>query len=200
MMRRKLFFLFLFSSRRRHTRLQGDWSSGRVLFRSASISPTRGRTADMFKILQKTLRAGTVTQPYPEMAAKLAAGFRGLPEFDLENWRDARPAADACPTGAIAVTDAGWSRTVTVDYGRCILCGECAAATPEGAVRIGQKFEAAVTDRKALVISAEYTLDAEGRQTRLVRSSPQELGPTDEGVCPTLPPKDYEPGGAGAFA
>jgi len=42
----------------------------------------------MFKILQKTLRAGTVTQPYPETAAKLAAGFRGLPEFDLENWRD----------------------------------------------------------------------------------------------------------------
>src|SRR2546426_4046964 len=25
---------FFFSSRRRHTRLQGDWSSGRVLFRS----------------------------------------------------------------------------------------------------------------------------------------------------------------------
>src|ERR1017187_9455245 len=130
----------------------------------------------MFKILQKTLRAGTVTQPYPETAAKLAAGFRGLPEFDMENWRDARPAADACPSGAIAVTDAGWSRTVTVDYGRCILCGECAAATPEGAVRIGQKFEAAVTDRKALVISAEYTLDAEGRQTHMVRESSPEIG------------------------
>ena len=154
----------------------------------------------MFKILQKTLRAGTVTQPYPETAAKLAAGFRGLPEFDMENWRDARPAADACPSGAIAVTDAGGSRTVTVDYGRCILCGECAAATPEGAVSMGRNFEAAVTDREALVISAEYTLDAEGRQTHLVRSSPQDLGPTDEGVCPTLPPKDLQPGGAGAFA
>src|ERR1017187_9360716 len=130
----------------------------------------------MFKILQKTLRAGTVTQPYPETAAKLAAGFRGLPEFDMENWRDARPAADACPSGAIAVTDAGWSRTVTVDYGRCILCGECAAATPEGAVRIGRNFEAAATDREALVISAEYTLDAEGRQTRLVRASSPQIG------------------------
>ena len=130
----------------------------------------------MFKILQKTLRAGTVTRPYPETAAKLAAGFRGLPEFDMENWRDARPAADACPSGAIAVTDAGWSRTVTVDYGRCILCGECAAATPEGAVRVGRNFEAAATDRQALVISAEYTLDAEGRQTRLIRATPQEIG------------------------
>jgi Ni,Fe-hydrogenase III small subunit len=63
-----------------------------------------------------------------------------------------------------------------VDYGRCILCGECADATPEGAVRIGRNFEAAATNRKALVISAEYTLDAEGRQTRLVRASPQEIG------------------------
>jgi Ni,Fe-hydrogenase III small subunit/formate hydrogenlyase subunit 6/NADH:ubiquinone oxidoreductase subunit I len=130
----------------------------------------------MFKILQKTLRAGTVTQPYPETTARLADGYRGLPEFDLANWRDARPAADACPAGAITVADAGWSRTVTVDYGRCILCGECAEATPEGAVRIGRGFEAAATDRQALVISAEYMLDAEGRQTRLVRASSQEIG------------------------
>jgi formate hydrogenlyase subunit 6/NADH:ubiquinone oxidoreductase subunit I len=127
----------------------------------------------MFKILQKTLRAGTVTQLYPETAARLASGFRGLPEFDWETWRDARPAADACPSGAIAVTDAGRSRTVTVDYGRCILCGECAAATPEGAVRVGRNFEAAATDRKALVISAQYTLDAEGRQTRLGAPPPR---------------------------
>src|ERR1019366_1183935 len=134
-----------------------------------------GWTADMFKILQNTLQAGIVTQPYPETAAKLALGFRGLPEFDLANWRDARPAADACPSGAIAVTDAGWSRTVTMDYGRCILCGECAGATPEGAVRMGRNFEAATMDRKALVISAEYTLDAEGRQTHLVRASSSEI-------------------------
>ena len=130
----------------------------------------------MFKILQKTLRAGTVTQPYPASTARLAESFRGLPEFDLSHWRDARPAADACPSGAIAVSDAGSLRTVTVDYGRCILCGECVAATPEGAVRMGRNFEAAVDDRKALVITGEYTLDVEGRHTHLVRASVPELG------------------------
>jgi Ni,Fe-hydrogenase III small subunit/formate hydrogenlyase subunit 6/NADH:ubiquinone oxidoreductase subunit I len=130
----------------------------------------------MFKILQKTFRAGTVTQRYPDTAAKLAEGFRGLPEFDWANWRDARPAADACPTGAIAVTDAGSIRTVSVDYGRCILCGECAAATPEGAVSTGRNFEAAVMERQALVISAGYSTDAEGRQTHLVRASSAETG------------------------
>src|ERR1039457_1394492 len=34
------FILFFFSSRRRHTRLQGDWSSGRVLFQSMPTSRT----------------------------------------------------------------------------------------------------------------------------------------------------------------
>jgi len=130
----------------------------------------------MFKILQKTVRAGTVTETYPEGPARLAEGFRGLPEFDLAQWRDARPAAEACPTGAIVVTDEGWSRTVTVDYGLCILCGECAARTPEGAVRMSRNFEAAATRRKALEISAEYTLDTDGRQTHLVRATTPEIG------------------------
>ena len=131
----------------------------------------------MFKILQMTLRAGTATQSYPETAARLAEGFRGLPEFDWARWSDARPAAEACPSGALAVRDAGLSRTVTVDYGRCILCGECAEATPEGAVRMGRNFEAAATDRQALVISAEYTLDAEGRQTHLVSAPSSQTVP-----------------------
>ncbi len=131
----------------------------------------------MFKILEKTLRTGTVTQDYPKTAARLSSGYRGLPEFDLEKWQDAGPAAEACPTGAIAITDSEGSRVVTVDYGRCILCGECAAASTDGAVRIGQRFEMAVRDRNDLMISAEYSRDSAGRHTRLVSSTPvHEIG------------------------
>ena len=121
----------------------------------------------MFKILDKTLRTGTVTTSYPESAAKLSANFRGMPEFDLEKWRDARPAAEACPAGAIRIEDAGRSRSVTVDYGRCIFCGECAAASPD-AVRITREFELAATARDELVVGAEYELNADGTQSRLV--------------------------------
>ena len=131
----------------------------------------------MFKILQKTLRAGTVTNAYPKTAARLAEGYRGLPEFNFEKWRDARPAAEACPSGAIRVTDTGRSRSVTVDYGRCIFCGECAGE----AVRTGRKFEAAAAARGELVISAEYALDAEGRHERLIRASVPEVGRKLEG-------------------
>jgi Ni,Fe-hydrogenase III small subunit/formate hydrogenlyase subunit 6/NADH:ubiquinone oxidoreductase subunit I len=122
----------------------------------------------MFKILEKSFHAGTVTTAYPKAAPALPQGSRGLPEFDLPKWSDARPAAEACPAAAITVADAGRMRTVLVDYGRCIFCGECAAASPE-AVSITRKFELAATDRRELVISAEYLLDGDGRQSRMVR-------------------------------
>jgi Ni,Fe-hydrogenase III small subunit/formate hydrogenlyase subunit 6/NADH:ubiquinone oxidoreductase subunit I len=122
----------------------------------------------MFKILDKTLRTGTVTTGYPKAAPKLPANFRGRPEFDLKNWRDARAAADACPTGAIAVADAGGMRSVTVDYGQCIFCGECEAASGDAA-HMTREFELATRDRNELVIAAEYLLNPDGTQNRLVR-------------------------------
>ena len=138
------------------------WPSGRY-FRLG------GRIADMFKILDKTFRAGTVTTAYPKTAPKLPDSSRDAPAFDLARWRDARPAAQACPTGAIAVKDAGSSRSVTVDYGRCVFCGECAAVSGDPAVRMTQKFELSATDRGSLVTSAEYRLNPNGTHGTLVR-------------------------------
>ncbi len=131
----------------------------------------------MFKILEMTFRAGTVTTSYPNGRTKLPAGSRGLPEFDLSKWRDARTAADVCPTGAITVADTDASRSVAVDYGRCILCGECAAA--DDAVRMTRKFELAATNRAALVIRAEYKLNPDGTHDRLVGTqAAEEIGRT----------------------
>lgn len=122
----------------------------------------------MFKILQQTFQAGIVTAPYPAAKAKLSSHFRGAPEFDFAQWRDARPAAEVCPTGAIEVQDKEALRRVTVDYGRCVFCSECAAASPDGAVRITKEFELAAAERKDLVFSAEYSLDAKGAQVRML--------------------------------
>jgi Ni,Fe-hydrogenase III small subunit/formate hydrogenlyase subunit 6/NADH:ubiquinone oxidoreductase subunit I len=120
----------------------------------------------MFKILQKTWQCGIVTLPYPDRPALVSEHFRGRPEFDFERWRDARPAAEACPTGAIAVNDQGASRQVTVDYGLCIYCGQCADASPE-AVRVTRDFELATRDRASLISTAEYALTPEGTHERL---------------------------------
>jgi Ni,Fe-hydrogenase III small subunit/formate hydrogenlyase subunit 6/NADH:ubiquinone oxidoreductase subunit I len=120
----------------------------------------------MFKILQTTFRTGTVTKPYPDKPAVVSGRFRGRPRFDFENWRDARPAAAQCPTGAIAIEDSGATRRVTIDYGRCNFCGLCAG----DAVAVTQEFELAARSRDALVQIAEYELNPDGTHAKLIRS------------------------------
>ena len=115
----------------------------------------------MFKILQKTVSTGTVTANYPAEPAKISDRFRGRPSFNFEKWKDARPAAEVCPTGAISLSDEGDSRRVTVDYGLCVFCGLCAEASSDQSVRITQEFELATSDRRNLVLTAEYTLNAD---------------------------------------
>jgi Ni,Fe-hydrogenase III small subunit/formate hydrogenlyase subunit 6/NADH:ubiquinone oxidoreductase subunit I len=116
----------------------------------------------MFKILQKTASTGTVTANYPAEPAPTSDHFRGRPSFDFDKWKDARPAAEVCPTGAISLSDKGDSRKVTVDYGLCVFCGLCAETSFEQAVRITQDFELATSDRRNLILTAEYTLNADG--------------------------------------
>ena len=121
----------------------------------------------MFKILQKSFSVGSATAGYPRVTPRLAEQFRGCPEFDFETWSDARPAAEACPTGAIALKDSNGMRQVTVDYGRCIFCGECEAASADGAVRMTRKFELAVSNRRDLIHTAEYMLHPDGTHAGL---------------------------------
>jgi len=124
----------------------------------------------MFKIIQKTIATGIVTMSYPAEPAQVSERFRGRPNFDFEKWKDAQPAANVCPTGAISLSDSGDSRRVTVDYGLCVFCGLCAEASSDHAVRITQEFELATPDRRNLVFTAEYTLNPDGthREPRFV--------------------------------
>src|ERR1019366_9897771 len=103
----------------------------------------------MFKILQKTFTTGIATVAYPSVPAVISSHFRGAPEFDFASWRDARPAAEVCPTGAIVLGQAGPegtppdNRRVTIDYGLCVFCGQGADVTPEGAGRGAPEVELA---------------------------------------------------------
>ena len=121
----------------------------------------------MFKILKKTFDTGLVTTGYPDAPPRLSENFRGAPRFDFDNWRDARPAAEACPTQALSIRDRGAVREVTMDYGLCIFCGECCAADRTGAVLMTREFELAVRDKADLVITAQYDIGADGVQQHL---------------------------------
>lgn len=121
----------------------------------------------MFKIIQKTLKTGVVTTAYPDEPCQISERFRGRPNFDFEEWKDPRPAAEVCPTAAISLSDSADSRRVTVDYGLCIFCGLCAEASSDKAVRITQDFELATPHRRNLVLTADYTLNPDGTHREL---------------------------------
>jgi Ni,Fe-hydrogenase III small subunit/formate hydrogenlyase subunit 6/NADH:ubiquinone oxidoreductase subunit I len=137
----------------------------------------------MFKILQKTVSTGIVTVNYPGEPAQISERFRGRPSFDFDKWKDARAAAEVCPTGAISLRDKGHSRSVTVDYGLCVFCGLCAETSSDQAVRITQEFELATLDRRNLILTAEYALNADGTHRVLRKVNRQSLDTqTDEDI------------------
>jgi Ni,Fe-hydrogenase III small subunit/formate hydrogenlyase subunit 6/NADH:ubiquinone oxidoreductase subunit I len=121
----------------------------------------------MFHIFKKAAQTRLVTIGYPEEPARISEHFRGAPSFEFSGWRDARPAAEACPTGAIAIEESAGRRRVTIDYGFCIYCGQCADADGSGAVKITGDFELAVRERGDLVTTAEYPIGPDGRQGEL---------------------------------
>jgi Ni,Fe-hydrogenase III small subunit len=124
----------------------------------------------MFEIIRKSLSTGVVTTDYPSAPAETSSHARGLPEIDFASWKDARPAAAACPTGALAVSDHDHTRSVTLDLGRCTFCGLCAEADP--AVRMTNACEVAAKRRADLVLTAKYGLGPDGSQRTLLGGVP----------------------------
>ena len=120
----------------------------------------------MFEILRKSLRTGVVTTGYPDTPAEISRLARGRPEIDWRQWPDARPAAAACPTGAISLQDTGDKRHVRLDLASCTFCGLCAEA--DKAIRMTNLCENAARRREDLVTEADYRLKPDGRHERLV--------------------------------
>lgn len=127
----------------------------------------------MLEWIPRGLRQGRVTSHYPRRAEIAPPGYRGRVEL-LEATDAAPELADVCPTGAITVDD---DRRLTLDRGRCILCGACVRAAPD---RFGfqARYQTAARSRQALVVSGqdegpspEPTRRALGEQARALRRS-----------------------------
>jgi Ni,Fe-hydrogenase III small subunit/formate hydrogenlyase subunit 6/NADH:ubiquinone oxidoreductase subunit I len=124
----------------------------------------------MFEILRKSLATGIVTTDYPKTPAEVSSQARGRPEIDFANWKDARPAVAACPTGALACADDRETRAVTLDLGKCTFCGLCAEA--DTAIRMTNACELAARRKADLVSTAKYELSPNGVQAKLLGSQP----------------------------
>ncbi len=123
----------------------------------------------MFETLRQSLKTGVVTTSYPQTPPEVSNRARGKPEIDWAGWKDARPAAAICPTGAISYEDANGRRVAQLDLAKCIFCGLCADVDP--AIRMTNQCELAARRRDALVTSAEYRLNPDGTHDSLVVSS-----------------------------
>ena len=122
----------------------------------------------MLQILRKSFATGVVTTNYPETPAEVSQHTRGRPEIDFANWKDARPSAAICPTGAIAFTDRNGVRTATLDLGKCIFCGLCAEV--DAAIRLTNDCELAARRGEDLKFTAGFELAPDGTHRAMVVS------------------------------
>ena len=124
----------------------------------------------MFEILRKSLATGVVTSSYPATPPAISPNARGRPEIDFANWKDARPAAAICPTGAISFEDVAGRRTARLDLAKCIFCGLCADVDND--IRMTNTCECAARRRNELVVSATYALTPDGAHDRILDGPP----------------------------
>jgi Ni,Fe-hydrogenase III small subunit/ferredoxin len=125
----------------------------------------------MLKWLLRGLRHGIVTTGYPARPEPAPPGFRG--RVALVDSADAPESlVDLCPTGAIEVKDG----RVSLDRGRCILCGACVAGAPDR-FTFEAEYETAVRRRSSLVVGENGTpvleelLPTLGDRSRTLRRS-----------------------------
>lgn len=113
----------------------------------------------MLEWITRGLGQGSVTTTYPRRPEPAASSFRGRVEVTD---RSPDPRLEAvCPTGAIRAGP----EQLTLDRGRCILCGACTAAAPDR-FRFVAEYETASRSREALAIG-EADLDQPLREEAL---------------------------------
>jgi Ni,Fe-hydrogenase III small subunit/NAD-dependent dihydropyrimidine dehydrogenase PreA subunit len=112
----------------------------------------------MIRALIARLHQGHRTIAFPREVPQLPERFRGRPQVDSSRCREGcRQCAEICPTDALVLESGG----PVLDLGRCLFCGECQSACPEGAIRYKRDYRMATRTREALLIRDEHIRLAE---------------------------------------
>ena len=82
-------------------------------------------------------------------APQLPGPFKGRPEISLEKV-DENALAALCPTGAIG------KAPVSIDMGKCVMCGECSFAYPNK-IKFTRDYKIATNIRERLIVTEGTT-------------------------------------------
>ena len=100
--------------------------------------------------ISRGLRNGIVTSRYPREADGYGTDFRGAVEVNRARAeKEINAVVEACPTQAVSTHDG----TLTLDRGKCILCGRCTEIAPE-VFTFSPSFEVSALHRRSLVVPA----------------------------------------------
>jgi Ni,Fe-hydrogenase III small subunit len=138
----------------------------------------------MLRVIWRSLQAGVVTTSYPDQPDQPPPGYRGAPELQLGGRFADLPPPSVCPPGAISKAEGEGRARYTVDLGRCIFCGRCAAGAPDGPIALGRSFELAARRRQDLVV--EVGCDDQGRIAELGDAGPEAAEPVAAQIRRTL--------------
>ncbi|MBM3267681.1 MAG: 4Fe-4S binding protein [Candidatus Sericytochromatia bacterium] len=139
----------------------------------------------MHFILLERLRQGRRTLQWPAgPAPDLPDRFRGRPLVDPGKCSaGCRECGEVCPTDALQF---GPGPLAALDLGKCLFCGDCAAACPEGAIAFSRDFAMAVREREDLLIGspeARLLADALDGETRRLFGRSLRLRQVSAGGC-----------------
>jgi Ni,Fe-hydrogenase III small subunit/formate hydrogenlyase subunit 6/NADH:ubiquinone oxidoreductase subunit I len=136
----------------------------------------------MFKTLLARARQGYRTITYPAEMPTLPSSFQGRPEIDAGRCvAGCRECVEVCPTGALTLAEPA----AQLDLGRCIFCGECAAACPGDAIAFTADWQLAGSRRPGLVIAdaGRPRVEALGGELRRLLGRSLRLRQVSAGGC-----------------